>query len=133
MTTTPVATRKLDVLIVDDDQLVADTLCQILNTFGFNAYCAYSGPQAIHHATYAPFDVLITDVVMTGMTGIEAAFEIWKVLPNCKVLLVSGHQATAHLLRAAQERGHDFEVLAKPVYPAVIIERLKAIGSRALQ
>jgi DNA-binding NarL/FixJ family response regulator len=81
-----------------------------------------------HHA---PFDVLITDVVMTGMTGIEAALEIWKVLPNCKVLLVSGHQATAHLLRAAQERGHDFEV-PKPVYP-VIIERLKAIGSPGLQ
>jgi hypothetical protein len=44
---------------------------------------------------------------------------------------VSGHQATAHLLRAAQERGHDFEV-PKPVYP-VIIERLKAIGSPGLQ
>lgn len=127
MTTIPLATHKLNVLIVDDEHVVADTLCQILNNFGFNAYSAYSGPQAIHHATYAPFDVLITDVVMTGMTGIEAALEIWKVLPTCKVLLVSGHHSTADLLQAAQERGHDFEVLAKPVYPDVIINMLKTI------
>ncbi|WP_239461411.1 response regulator [Occallatibacter savannae] len=120
-------------LVVDDEHLVADSLCQILNSFGFNAYCAYSGPHAIRLATSAPFDALITDVVMTGMTGIETALEIWKILPKCKVMLVSGHQGTADLLKAAQERGHDFEIFAKPVYPALIIEKLRAITPAILQ
>ena len=65
---------------------------------------------------------------MAGMTGIDAAIEICKVLPNCKVLLVSGDERAADLLKDAHERGHDFEIIAKPVHPGVIIDRLKAMS-----
>ncbi len=88
----------------------------------------YSGSQAIDQAATAPFDVLISDVVMDGMTGIDAAIEICKALPNCKVLLVSGDERTAKISRDAHERGHDFDILAKPVHPTVIIDRLRAMS-----
>jgi CheY-like chemotaxis protein len=128
MSTTSSGTRKLSVLVVDDEELVADSLVQILNMFGFDATSGYSGPQAIDRANTAAFDVLITDVVMSEMTGIEAAIEIRKVLPNCKVLLVSGNNRTGDMLKDANERGHDFDILAKPVHPSVIIDRLKSMS-----
>ena len=114
--------RKLTILVVDDERLVADSLVQILNMVGFNAFPLYSGSDAVELATQKSYDVLISDVVMDGMTGIDAAIEICKVNPNCKVLLLSGHERTADLLKDAHERGHDFDVLAKPAHPLAIID-----------
>ena len=128
MSATSNVTRKLNVLVIDDEQLVADSLVQILNMFGFNASSGYSGSQAVNRANTLALDVLITDVVMSEMTGIEAAIEIRKILPNCKVLLVSGNNRTGDMLKDAHELGHDFDILAKPVHPTVIIERLKALS-----
>ena len=127
MGSTPNVTRKLKILVVDDERLVAHSLAQVLNMVGFDAFSLYSGSQAIDRAVVTPFDVLICDVVMAGMTGIDAAIEISKLLPNCKVLLFSGNIATADMLKDAHERGHDFEILAKPVHPSVIVDRLKAM------
>ena len=121
-------TRKLSVLVVDDEELVADSLVEILNMFGYSAYSLYSGAAAITRATEKLFDVLIIDVVMTKITGIDAAIEICKDLPNCKVLLVSGNERTFDMLKDARERGHEFEILAKPVHPSEIIDRLKAMS-----
>ena len=121
--------RNLNILVVDDERLVADSLAWILNLVGFKACSVYSGSEAIDRAATAPFDVLISDVVMAGMTGIDAAIEVRKTLPNCKVLLVSGNNWTADLLKDARERGHDFDILAKPVHPTVIIDRLKAMSA----
>jgi CheY-like chemotaxis protein len=128
MSTPTGATRKLSVLVVDDEQLVADSLVQILQMFGFDASSRYSGSQAIERANTAAFDVLISDVVMEDITGVEAAIEIRKLLPNCKVLLVSGNNRTADMLKDAHERGYDFEVLAKPVHPSLIIDWIKAVS-----
>lgn len=121
--------RRFNVLVVDDEQLVADTLVDILNMFGFNASSLYSGSQAVDRATTAPFDVLISEVVMDSMSGIDSAIEICKVLPNCQVLLISGDNQTADMVKDAHERGYDFDILAKPVHPSVIIDRLKAMST----
>ena len=118
---------KLKILVVDNEKLIADSLVQILNNSGFSASSLYSGFQAIDRAFTSPFDVLITDVVMDGMSGIDAAIEIRVILPNCKVLLLSGNQETAAMLDDAHEQGHNFDIMAKPVHPTVIIDRLKAM------
>jgi CheY-like chemotaxis protein len=128
MSATSNGARKLNVLVIDDEKVVADSLVEILNMFGFDASSGYSGSQAIEQAAAAPFDVLITDVVMHGITGIDAAIEVRKVLPHCKVLLVSGNNRTADMLKDAHEPGHDFDILAKPVHPTEIIDRLKALS-----
>ena len=54
--------------------------------------------------------------------------EICKFLPNCKVLLLSGNIGTSDMLKAAHDLGHVFDILAKPVHPLVIIDRLKAMS-----
>ena len=127
MGTTSNGERKINILVVDDEPLVADSLAQVLNMVGFNASSRCSGFQAIEQASAAPFEVLISDVVMEGMTGIDAAIEIRQLLPNCKVLLVSGNNRTGDLLKDAFQRGHNFDILPKPVHPTVIIDRLKSM------
>jgi DNA-binding NtrC family response regulator len=128
MPTTSDGARKLNVLVVDNEELIADSLVQILNMAGFNACSLYNGSDAISQAAQKPYDVLICDVVMNGITGIDVAIEICKVLPNCKVLLFSGNIQTSELLEEAHERGHDFDILAKPVHPTVIIDMLNDLS-----
>lgn len=119
---------RLKILVVDDERIIADTLTSILNHDGFEAIAAYGGLEAIARANSEPFDVVLTDVVMPDMNGIKASEEICKLWPQCKVILVSGNIATAHLLREVQESGKDFEIFAKPVHPLTILERLHAIA-----
>ena len=128
MSTASGDTRRLNLLVVDDERLIADSLAWILNLSGFNALSVYSGLEAIDHAAVKPIDVLISDVVMDGISGIDASFEICKLLPNCKVLLVSGNIETSDMLKVAHDLGHDFDILAKPFHPSVIIEKLKAMS-----
>ena len=127
MSATAGENRKLNLLVVDDERLIADSLAWILNLRGFNARSVYSGSEAIKHAVTNPIDILVSDVVMEGMSGIDAAIEICKLFPNCKVLLLSGNIGTSDMLSAAHELGHDFDILAKPAHPNEIIDRLKAM------
>ena len=113
------------VLIADDEQVIANTLAIILNQSGFEARAVYSGESAIEALeTFQP-NMLISDVIMAGMTGIEAAIKVRSRLPQCKILLFSGQAATADLLEKAREQGHEFEILAKPVHPTDLLAKLR--------
>jgi DNA-binding NtrC family response regulator len=127
MNATSDESRKLNLLVVDDERLIADSLAWILNLRGFNARSVYSGTEAIDHAVMNPIDILISDVVMEGTSGIDAAIEICKLLPTCKVLLFSGNIGTSEMLKSAHDLGHDFDILAKPAHPDEIIDRLKTL------
>ena len=69
--------------------------------------------------------LLITDVAMPGMTGIELAIHFRKTQPECKVLLFSGQASTADLLEKARAQGYDFDLLAKPIHPADLLAKLR--------
>jgi CheY-like chemotaxis protein len=126
MTEAPAATpSKPRVLVADDEQVIANTLAVILNQHGFEARAVYSGEEAIQALDSFQPDMLITDVIMTGITGIEAAIAARTRLPRCKVLLFSGQAATAGLLDKARLQGHEFEVLAKPVHPTDLLAKLR--------
>lgn len=113
------------VLVVDDEQVIANTLAMILNQSGFEARAVYSGEKAVELAsTYQP-DMLITDVIMADLNGIDAAIRIRAMLPAIKILLFSGQAATADLLEKAREKGYEFEILAKPVHPQDLLSKLR--------
>jgi CheY-like chemotaxis protein len=113
------------VLVADDEKIIADTLAMILNQSGFDARAVYSGEMAIELAPIFQPTMLISDVIMIGMNGIDAAIRIRGLLPAIKVLLFSGQATTADLLEEAKTRGHDFEILAKPVHPSDLIAKLR--------
>jgi CheY-like chemotaxis protein len=125
MTEAPAATPKRKVLVADDEQVIANTLAIILNQAGFEARAVYSGEDALEALDSFQPDMLITDVIMTGITGIEAAIATRQKRPNCKVLLFSGQAATASLLEKARHEGHEFEVLTKPVHPTDLLAKLR--------
>jgi CheY-like chemotaxis protein len=118
--------RKPRVLVVDDEQVIADTLAKILDLNGYEASAVYSGTAAVESARSLQPDLVISDVIMADMNGIEAAIHIRGFLPSCKILLFSGQAATADLLENARAQGHEFEILAKPVHPADLLAKLKS-------
>lgn len=114
------------VLVADDERIIADTLGLILKQNGFETATVYSGPKAVEVArTFHP-DVFLGDVVMPGMSGIEAAIQICSMIPDCRVVLLSGQAATSDLLHDARVRGHAFEILLKPIHPTQLLARLRA-------
>ena len=118
-------TPKPKALVVDDERVIADTLAIILNQAGFDAAAVYTGTAAVERARTVRPDLIISDVIMPDMNGIEAAIHIRKFLPNCKILLFSGQAATADLLESARAQGHEFEILAKPVHPQDLLAKLR--------
>jgi DNA-binding response OmpR family regulator len=112
------------VLVVDDEKVIADTLSIILKQSGFSALTAYDGRTALQLASDFKPDLLISDVMMPGMTGIELAITLTQLVPRCKILLFSGQAATVDLLEDARSLGHDFTTLTKPVHPTDMLKRI---------
>ncbi len=113
------------VLVVDDERVIADTLAMILNQSGFEARAIYSGEGALELVSTFEPDMLISDVIMADLNGIDAAIRIRALLPQIKILLFSGQAATADLLEKARAQGYEFEILAKPVHPQDLLNRLR--------
>lgn len=124
-----VAPAKPYVLVVDDESLIADTLVAILRQHGYAADAAYNGASAMEAIKLIPPDLLITDVAMPGISGVDLAIAVRKSLPNCKVLLFSGQASTSDLLREAERAGHTFTLLSKPVHPRDLLAHTSTLIS----
>lgn len=124
------------VLVVDDESSIADTITTILTMNGYAAMAAYDGDDALETALVAPPHLLITDVVLPRMNGIELAITIQRVFPDCQILLFSGQASTVDLLAAAGIAGHQFTLLSKPVPPerllAMVKEKLRSVTSQPI-
>ncbi|MGB0064641.1 MAG: response regulator [Terracidiphilus sp.] len=112
------------VLMIDDEKPLADTLVMILQRKGYEAACAYSGAAALETiASFRP-DCVISDVIMPGMLGTELCANIETMLPGCRILLLSGQGSTTEMIEAARAQSHCWELLAKPVDPRELLEKL---------
>lgn len=120
------------VLVVDDEVVIADTLTTILAQNGLAAMTAYDGQDALEIARVIPPDLLLADVVMPGMSGIDLAVTITQFIPDCRIMLFSGQAATGSLLAKAGGAWCDFEVLLKPIHPTKLITLIfERLNSRA--
>jgi len=121
----PEDVNKPKVLVADDEHVIADTVAMILNKNGFDARAVYSGDKVLEMAPAFRPDMLISDVNMPGVNGIDAAIHLRGLLPDIKILLFSGNSATAGLLEKARSEGYQFDFLAKPVHPHDLLSRLR--------
>lgn len=112
------------VLVVDDEKVIADTLVAILSRSGYTALSAYDGTAALEIAALIPPQMMITDVCMPDMSGIELAIAAREAIPDCKVLLFSGQASTVDLLTTARAAGYEFEALSKPIHPTELLARI---------
>jgi DNA-binding response OmpR family regulator len=115
------------VLVVDDERLIAGTVATILSANGFEAAEAYSGEEALEIARELEPDIVLTDVLMPRMSGVELGMRLREELPEARILLFSGQAATSELMRMARARGYDFELFPKPIHPDDLIAKLRGL------
>jgi CheY-like chemotaxis protein len=116
--------KRLKIIVVDDEPVIAHTLVDILQGEGCDALALSSGPAAIASARLIQPDVVISDVAMPGMSGIETAEAIREFLPACRIILFSGQASTLDLMHQARAAGKQFELLSKPIRPNVLLSTL---------
>ncbi|MGE5724922.1 MAG: response regulator [Acidobacteriota bacterium] len=115
---------QLKVLVVDDEVLIADTLGIILRQGGYQCRVVYSGTDALQELLSFRPELLISDVIMPGLRGIDLAIRARELLPGCEILLLSGQAATADLMQVASAAGHSFDLLSKPVHPDELLNQV---------
>jgi CheY-like chemotaxis protein len=122
--------KQIRIIVIDDETLIAQTVAEILNQEGFVATAVPSGHSAVELAkTWEP-DVVLSDVIMPGLNGIETGRRIREVAPSCKIILFSGQAATVDLLEQARRRGEQFQILAKPIKPERLVSAIRTAYAR---
>jgi len=113
------------VLVADDEVLIRSTIVAILKAEGYDAVGVKDGVAAVECAQRLEPDVVLADVSMPAMNGIEAAKRIRAALPKTRIICFSGHAESSDLLVQARNAGYHFEFLPKPLKPEALIEALK--------
>jgi len=121
--------KEVRVFVVDDEMVIATTLTAILKQSGFDAVGFTNPFKALAAADDKSPDLLISDVVMPQLSGIDLAIQLKEKAPACRVLLFSGQASTADLLASAREGGHDFALLSKPVHPTDLLNAIRTLNS----
>lgn len=113
------------IFVVDDEPVIASSLGSILRVEGFNVTTFTDPRQALDAILAQPPDLLIAEVVLPKVPGLDLAITVQENCPTCRVLLLSGQPDAMKMIEEARAKGHDFEVLAKPISPAEIISKIR--------
>jgi DNA-binding NtrC family response regulator len=114
---------RLTVLVIDDDRVLADTLAQILRLNGLQPIALYSGEEAIELVERLEPDIVLSDIRMSQVDGIEAAKRIRALHPECRVILFTAHPVSTSMRRMIE--GLDFELLQRPLHPDEVLTVLR--------
>ncbi|HEX4322744.1 MAG TPA: response regulator [Acidobacteriaceae bacterium] len=117
------------IFVVDDETMIANTLAVILNSHGFDAVAFTDPLEALYAGEVHCPDLLLTDVMMPQLNGVDLGVQFKAIHPECKVLLFSGAQRTVELMADAKLAGHSFNLLSKPVHPRDLIATINDIMS----
>ncbi|MDD4928642.1 MAG: response regulator [Gallionella sp.] len=109
----------MKILVVDDDQRIVKTTCDILRIKGYEAVAAYSGEEGVDKVKSDPPDCVLMDIKMTGISGVEALKRMKLIVPLLPVVLVSAY-ATDDLMEQAKQAGA-YAILSKPLnFPMIL-------------
>ena len=114
----------LRVLVVDDEFPIAFSLARVLERAGYEARTAKNADQAMEVAAQFRPDLLLTDYDMPGQNGLELAVRIKKMLPGCRVVLLSGHSLQV-VSGPYADKGYTFTLLSKPLHPSALLDALQ--------
>jgi two-component system, OmpR family, response regulator len=119
------------VLLVDDEEAFVDALGKRLNGRGLKVETSNSGEDAIAKAERQAFDVIVLDLAMPGMDGIETLKRLQKIDPDVQIILLTGHGSIEKAVEATKLGAIDF--LQKPASLSDLLELIhKAAEKRAL-
>ncbi len=115
---------KMNILVVDDDKLANEFFTITLKRAGYNVDSVYSGEDAFDAISAGAYDIVVTDLKMKGMDGIDLLRSIKKAQPETVVILVTAYGTVENAVKAMKIGAYDF--LLKPVTPdalEMIVER----------
>jgi DNA-binding response OmpR family regulator len=121
------------IFVIDDEPVIASSLAAILRVNGFSAKFFTCPLEALAAARSESPDLVISDVAMPGISGIDLAVQMRAQNPNCKILLFSGQAVTSDLLEGARAQGYDFRLLQKPVHPSEFLFEIGQLSTGFMQ
>ena len=114
---------KNNILIVDDEPVARQSLMDILKLEGYSVTALPNGQAAVEHVRMHPVDLMIVDMRMPGMSGLEVIQVVNQVSPETEVILLTAYGSTDTAIQALRLRIHDY--LLKPASPAQVIQSVK--------
>jgi DNA-binding NtrC family response regulator len=118
--------KKPEVLLLDDEPIVGNRLKSGLEKIGCAVEVFQDPRKALDRINEHPFEIIVTDIMMENINGIQVLEQAHKSNPSTKVIIITGF-ATTDLAREAMDKGA-FDVLAKPFRPG----DLRAVVSKAM-
>ena len=116
-----------NVIVVDDERIIADTLSTILNHNGYSATATYDAKSALELMNTTSPDLVITDVLMPEMNGVDLAIEVRNRVPDCEVILFTGQPQNSEVLRPALDPKNGFSLLVKPLHPSLLLRTISEV------
>lgn len=120
-----------NVLIVDDDPAILEMLSDIVSREGYKAVAVESGEKAIEESEKQPFDMVLLDLLLPGISGVEVLSALKKMGSRAAVVILTGY-ADDPMADAAMKMGPKF-LLRKPFRVSEIIQAINSIGSSGVQ
>ncbi len=118
------------VLVVDDEAVIRRGICRVMEGKGYHAESSESGFSAIEKLQKTPFSIVITDLKMPGMDGIEVLKAIKILQPDVPVIMITGYSTVDTAVEAMKNGAFDY--ISKPFTPDQMIEMVeKALEQRA--
>ncbi len=114
---------KSNILVVDDENVARQSLTDILKLEGYNVASASNGQAAVEYVRAHPVDLMIVDLRMPGMDGLEVVQVVNQMAPDTEVVLLTAFASTNSAVQALRLRIHDY--LIKPAAPAQVIASVK--------
>ncbi|HSR20649.1 MAG TPA: response regulator transcription factor [Anaerolineales bacterium] len=114
---------KSHILIVDDEQVTRQSLTDILKLEGYNTAAVANGPAAVEHVRTHPVDLVVVDLRMPGMDGLQVVQAVNQISPDTEVVLLTAYGSVDSAVQALRLRIHDY--LTKPASPQQVVASVK--------
>lgn len=122
---------KAKILLVEDEDLSRDSLTRLLKMTGFNVRGAASGKAALSFLSHEQFDIIITDLFLPDINGIDILKQVKELSPHTEVILITGHASAETAVKAMKEGAFDY--ITKPLnFDELSILITKALEKRQL-
>ncbi len=112
-----------NILVVDDEDVARRSLLEILKLEGFNVSAVAQGAAAIEYVRTHPTDLMIVDLRMPGMNGLDVIQAVNQLSPDTEVILLTAYSSTDSAIQALRLRVHDY--LTKPATPGQVLASVR--------
>jgi CheY-like chemotaxis protein len=124
------AHSKHNVLIAEDNDDISELLQELLESAGYTVYVAMDGEEALNQFRVQPIDIVVTDMRMPKLSGLEVLQAVKQARPGTPVILLTGQSAGQHDAEEAEQLGA-FACLTKPLKDIHLLTRLVATALAA--